>query len=240
MKTFKLSVCLLLLSIFTLVVKSCSATDEQESISNQNSTEINKEFTGKISPGLAEDEYQEMMRNLRNDIDDILNETKPDNLTLQEYKIKLIDGNLFLPKSAEDRIFNSSQNLMNYGRELANINDIDIDINDNSEILALGGLYSPNDDLTNTFTGFARIVSQTGDLTQKSTNTLTWGEVGECVIVAIGADALWALGGSSAATWGAAALTRAFTAVAKRFLGPIGVAIAVVSFGVCIAQQAND
>ncbi|KFF75609.1 hypothetical protein HX13_05705 [Chryseobacterium sp. P1-3] len=238
MKTFKLSVCLLLLSIFILVVKSCSTTEERESVTNQN--EINKEFVGKTSPGITEDEYQQMMRNLRSDIDDILNETKPDNLTLQEYKIKLIDGKLFLPQSAQERILSSSQNLANYGRELASINDIDIDVNDDSEVLALGGLYSPDDDLGKTFTGFARIVSQTGSTIQKSTNTLTWGEVGECAAVAIGADALWALGGSSAATWGAAALTRAFTAVAKRFLGPIGVAIAVVSFGVCIAQQAND
>lgn len=59
----------------------------------------------------------------------------------------------------------------------------------------------------------------------------------KCAMVAIGADALWALGGSAAASWSKAAMARAFGAVAKRFLGPIGVAIAVVSFGVCLAES---
>lgn len=57
-----------------------------------------------------------------------------------------------------------------------------------------------------------------------------------CALVAIGADVLFALGSSSAATWTVAIMSRAFSAVAKRFLGPIGVAIAVVSFGVCIGE----
>jgi hypothetical protein len=58
-----------------------------------------------------------------------------------------------------------------------------------------------------------------------------------CALIAIGADVLWALGGSSAATWSVKMMTKAFGAVAKRFLGPIGVAIAVVSFGVCLATD---
>ena len=62
----------------------------------------------------------------------------------------------------------------------------------------------------------------------------------ECGMIAVGADALWALGGSSASAWTAAAMTKAFTAVAKRFLGPIGVAIAVITFGVCMASKSDD
>lgn len=61
-----------------------------------------------------------------------------------------------------------------------------------------------------------------------------------CAGVAIGADILWSLGSSSAASWTIGAMTRAFGAVAKRFLGPIGVAIAVVSFGVCIHEAYYD
>ena len=61
-----------------------------------------------------------------------------------------------------------------------------------------------------------------------------------CGMIAIGADVLWSLGGSSASTWTVAAMSKAFGAVAKRFLGPIGVAIAVVSFGVCIAEAYYD
>jgi hypothetical protein len=55
-----------------------------------------------------------------------------------------------------------------------------------------------------------------------------------CVGVALGIDATWALMGSSASTWTLAGMRTAFTYVAKRFLGPISVAIAVVSFVLCM------
>jgi hypothetical protein len=35
-------------------------------------------------------------------------------------------------------------------------------------------------------------------------------------------------------------MTKAFSSVAKRFLGPAGVAIAVITFGVCIHQKSLD
>jgi len=60
-----------------------------------------------------------------------------------------------------------------------------------------------------------------------------------CGIVAIGADVLYSLGSSGLATWSTQLIMRSFAVVAKRFLGPIGVAIAVVSFGVCLAER-ND
>jgi hypothetical protein len=47
-----------------------------------------------------------------------------------------------------------------------------------------------------------------------------------------GADALYSLSLSNASTWTYSAMKNAFKAVAKRFLGPIGVAVAVVSFGI--------
>lgn len=63
---------------------------------------------------------------------------------------------------------------------------------------------------------------------------LTAAEVGDCAMAAIGVDVIWALGESSATAWSMSAMKRAFGAVAKRMLGPIGVAIAVVSFGLCL------
>lgn len=56
----------------------------------------------------------------------------------------------------------------------------------------------------------------------------------DCAMIALGIDALWALGGSNASSWSKPAMKKAFKAVAKRALGPIGVAIAVVSFGLCM------
>jgi hypothetical protein len=60
-----------------------------------------------------------------------------------------------------------------------------------------------------------------------------------CATMAIGADVLWALGTSGASTWTVPLMTKAFGAVAKRVLEPIGVAIAVVSFGVCLADATH-
>lgn len=58
--------------------------------------------------------------------------------------------------------------------------------------------------------------------------------------MAIGADVLWGLGGSAASTWGMTAMKKAFGAVVKRMLDPVGVAIAVVSFRVCITEAYYD
>jgi hypothetical protein len=58
--------------------------------------------------------------------------------------------------------------------------------------------------------------------------------LGECVIKALGGNALYSLAFSGAASWSAATMTIVFKAVAKRFLGPIGVAIAVVTFTMCM------
>lgn len=74
----------------------------------------------------------------------------------------------------------------------------------------------------------------------QSAPELTSGEIGWCALAAIGADILIQLGNSSASSWSKSAIKKAFGAVAKRALGPIGVAIAVVSFGICIGQQAQD
>lgn len=57
-----------------------------------------------------------------------------------------------------------------------------------------------------------------------------------CAAIAIGTDVLWSLSGSSASSWSVSAMKKAFGAVAKRMLGPIGVAIAAISFGVCILE----
>jgi len=232
MKIFRISACLLMFSIFSVIINSCTTREEQLPIVEKNSEVIENQFASRMGNQLDERGYAQMMQNLRNDIDNILSETKPEELSLYDYKVKLVNGDIELPSNSQERINASSQNLISYARNLAIVNNIGIDVNDDSELIGLGGMFSPGDDLTVTFPG--------DNIMQVSGNALTWGEVAECVAVGVGADAIWALGTSGATAWTAAALTKAFTAVAKRFLGPIGVAIAVVSFGVCIASQAND
>jgi hypothetical protein len=65
---------------------------------------------------------------------------------------------------------------------------------------------------------------------------VTWEEYARCAMIGIGADVLWLLGTSNVCSWSKKALREAFGTVAKRFLGPIEVVIAVVSFGICIGE----
>lgn len=59
----------------------------------------------------------------------------------------------------------------------------------------------------------------------------------DCALVAIGADVLISLGNSAGTAWTKAAMKKAFGAVAKRALGPVGAAIAAVSFGLCLYDK---
>jgi hypothetical protein len=68
-----------------------------------------------------------------------------------------------------------------------------------------------------------------------SAQALTWSQVGHCAAHALGVDVLFSLGSSGATVWTMGAIKTAFKTVAKRMLGPIGVAIAVVDFGFCLA-----
>lgn len=59
----------------------------------------------------------------------------------------------------------------------------------------------------------------------------------DCALHAVGADVFYSLAWSGAKTWTKAVMKRAFTAVVKRALGPIGAAITVISFGICMYKK---
>jgi len=65
---------------------------------------------------------------------------------------------------------------------------------------------------------------------------ITWKQVGNCAMEAIGFDILASLAHSSAKTWSIAMIKRVFKTAAKRLIGPVGVAIAVIEFGICIMK----
>jgi hypothetical protein len=180
----------------------------------------------------TEVDYIELISNLKIDIDSVISESRPKSVTLSDYKIKLLQGELNMSKEQENKILVLSKKLSDYGAYLALKNNVEIDTDDKSSTIALGGLYSPEDNID---TKFNKIKKVKEDNVQYKMNPWL-----ECGMIAVGADALWALGGSSASAWTAAAMTKAFTAVAKRFLGPIGVAIAVITFGVCMASKSDN
>ncbi len=170
--------------------------------------------------------YFKMIENTTHEIDNVLLKSKPSEINLSEYRINLIAGKMPLSEEYQNKILEITNPLAEYGYELAKMNNIEIDIDDISSKLAFATLN------LRTF-GF-RIPGITVN------ENLTWGEVGTCALGALGVDAAWALGGSNATVWTMSSIRTAFTAVAKRFLGSIGVALAVGSFSFCLLVEAQD
>ncbi|MBF6642458.1 hypothetical protein IVB69_13285 [Flavobacterium sp. J49] len=170
------------------------------------------------------DEWKSMMNITRSSIDDILDNTRPKEMDLENYKQKLILGELQLSEDSRRQIEPLMEPLKKYGQEIANLHKLTF--TDDSELIALAA-FEPDSPINDGQYEF-------------STFGLTGSEIATCALVAIGADALYSLAFSGATSWSAAALTSTFSAVAKRFLGPIGVTFAVVSFGICILEQSQD
>lgn len=64
-----------------------------------------------------------------------------------------------------------------------------------------------------------------------------WKHVGECALKALGFDLLYSFKSAAAGaaiSWTVPALKKLFLSVAKRAFGPVGVAIAVTEFGICL------
>ena len=218
----------LLIVALVLVFVGCQKQELNNPISN---SEYNSSNTNNIKGISNKDEYYSMMLDLRNNIDAILDKVKPVNQNLQNFKDDILNGKVQLSEEIKSQIMSASKNLIQYGQDIAYQYDIDIDPTDEGQAMALGGFYNPCSNFNIVYPPNTTLIVYYG--------TLTWGEVGACAATAIGADLLWALP-SSGVIWTVASLTTAFTAVASKFLGPIGVTIAVVSFGVCLANAASN
>jgi len=195
---------------------------------------------------VSQKEYYTMLKDINSQYEIILNESKPKVLSLSEYKIALISGKIELSLGQQNEILNATKPLIDYSAKLAKNNSIILD--DLSSKIAFGGLYSPNDNLNSKFTvnnfqafnELSLFKSDTSVARQMMKINLESSEVLDCALGAIGADAIFTFNGSTAKVWTASAITKAFSAIAKKFLGPVGVAIAVVSFGLCISHESFD
>ncbi len=67
---------------------------------------------------------------------------------------------------------------------------------------------------------------------------LTWGEVGGCALGVLGLNVLDAIKAGGAIT--ITAIKLAFKTAAKALLGPVGLVVAIVEFGICIGAAALD
>lgn len=193
---------------------------------------------------LSQKAYYTMLKDINFQFEIILNESKPKDLSIEEYKTALISGKIGLSSSQQNKILNATKPLIDYSNKLAKINSLSID--DLGSKIALGGMYSPNDNLNSKFNAKSfqayneSSIIKSNALDTKQIMRIDNSEILDCALTALGADAIFALSASSITSWGAAAMTKAFGAVAKRFLGPAGVAIAVITFGVCIHQKSLD
>ena len=154
-----------------------------------------------------------------------------DRQSIESFKLDVITGKYEVPESTIEELKAVLVSLEQYGESIAD--DIGVNDNDTETYYSLG-LFKPEDDFGPNYLSepFFDVENYS---TFKNDINIFDNDYVKCAAVAIGADALWALGGSSASSWSRAAMKKAFKAVAKRFLGPVGVAIAVVSFGVCLA-----
>jgi hypothetical protein len=199
---------------------------------------------------ISQKEYVTMLKDINTQYEQILNESKPKNVSISEYKTALITGKIELNLGQQNRMLNATKPLIDYSTKLAKINSVKIE--DLESLIALGGMYSPNDNLDSKYNenSFKMADFSTNSLSTKTTlgiNTketlkidITRQELLECALEALGMSAFWAFSGSNLSTWTVKAATKAFSAAAGKFLGPLGVSIAVVSFGYCIYQQGND
>lgn len=77
----------------------------------------------------------------------------------------------------------------------------------------------------------------TGKQQPTQTTKINWEKVGNCAMEAIGMDILTALGNTAASSWTYALILKAFKVVAKKVIGPIGAAVAVVDFALCMGRK---
>lgn len=193
---------------------------------------------------LSQKAYYTMLKDINFQFEMILNESKPKDLSIEEYKTALISGKIGLSSSQQNKILNATKPLIDYSNKLAKINSLSID--DLGSKIALGGMYSPNDNLNSKFNAKSfqayneSSIIKSNSLDTKQIMKIDNSEILDCALTALGADAIFALSASGITSWGAAAMTKAFSAVAKRFLGPAGVAIAVITFGICIHHESLD
>ena len=79
----------------------------------------------------------------------------------------------------------------------------------------------------------SQIVKNTQPISRKYVEDIDWNKAGKCALNALGFDAIYALSQSTASQWSKRVLKQVFKTVAKKMVGPVGAAIAVIEFSIC-------
>ena len=168
-------------------------------------------------------DWLKIMESYKSSVSSILSKECPINMDVEKFRTSLILGENKLSSNGLAEITKLTSPLINYGKEFATKHKLEL--TDEASLIFYSS-FSPDFVVTNGELIGAR-VGEPG---------LSGADLVNCALAALGADALYALAFSGASSWSMAALTTTFSGVAKRFLGPIGVGIAVVSFGICLHQ----
>lgn len=187
---------------------------------------------------ISYDEWKEMKAKYKSDFDEVMEKEKPTDMDWERFKKAVGSGEILISESTIARIEQISEPLIKYGKDLATKNNIVVD--DKNELLFFS-CFEPETDLNVIKTLEESFVEEIKKHSGPNVNILvkqelTGREIFNCAVTAIGADAAWALLEGSGTSWTIAALRTSFTNVAKRFLGPIGVAWAVGTFAYCLYQ----
>lgn len=165
-----------------------------------------------------------MMENYKNSVTSVLSKECPKDMDIEKFRTSLILGENKLSSNGLAEISKLTSPLKNYGKEFATKHKLEL--TDEASLIFYSS-FSPDIKVDNGELIGSKVGEPSG---------ITAADYVNCALSALGADALYALAMSAGTSWSMAALTTTFTKVAKRFLGPIGVGIAVVSFGLCLHQ----
>lgn len=180
-------------------------------------------FTDLSFAQTSNENWVRMMEEYKSSVENVLSKECPKDMDLNKFKISLINGSVSLSENSKNAILQFSEPIKKYGLEFATKNKLE---STDESTLIFYSSFSPDIKVENGNI----ILAKVGD------PGLTMADYVNCAVAALGADALYSLAVSGATSWSMAALTTTFTGVAKRFLGPIGVGIAVISFGLCLHQ----
>lgn len=166
--------------------------------------------------------WHSVMSDSKDVVESVLQKECPVGMDINKFRWQVVNGEVELSESGQKSIVAVSENLKDLGNQIAEANN----------------LY-PEDELESIlYSSFSpTLVIEKGELLSSSgsmQSKLNWNEVAGCALAAVGADVLWALGQSTASTWAVPMMIKAFKKVAIKVLGPIGVAITAVSFGLCL------
>lgn len=171
----------------------------------------------------SKEEWEKMIENVKTQTENILAKECPKDLDLKKFKAKLFTGEEKLSDEAYDKILSLSKPLKDYGLEYVTANKLTYE--DDNELI----FYS-------SFAPDLLINDENSTTLPNNYGNQTYSSVLDCALGALGLDFLYASAFEGAVGWGSRAIVRAFTRIATRFLGPVGVVIAVGAFTWCITH----